>query len=61
MRQRLSPGRARDEVVGEHVVGAPHGHSDAVLVFLEGVVGHVGVETLHQCHSSVAVLVDVVA
>ena len=49
-----------DFVVGEYVVGAPHGQPDAVLVSFEGVAGYLSVETLHHRHSSVAVVVDVV-
>ena len=41
---RISLGGVGDNVVGKYVVGAPHGQSDAVLVLLEGVVGHVGFE-----------------
>ena len=52
--------RTGDVVLREDVVGATHRQSDAVLVVLEFVVGHIGVETLHQRHSSVAVVVDVV-
>ena len=55
-----SLGRTADDVVGEDVVAASHGEPDAVLVVLEGVVGHVGVERLHHGQSSVAVVVDVV-
>ena len=58
--QRFSPGRAADDVVGEDVVAASHGEPDAVLVVLEGVVGHIGVERLQHRQSSVAVVVDVV-
>ena len=57
---RCSLAGAADDVVGEYVVGAPHGKPDTVLVVLEGVVGHVGIETLHHRHSSVTVVVDVV-
>lgn len=57
----FSLGRAVDDVFVEYVVGACHGQPDAVLVPLEGVAGHVGVEALHQRQSSVAVVVDVVS
>ena len=57
---RLPRGFA-DKVVLEHVVSAPHRHSDTVFVVLEGVVGYVGVEALHHRHSRIAVVVHVVA
>ena len=56
----FSLGRAADDVVGEDVVAASHGEPDAVLVVLEGVVGHIGVERLQHRQSSIAIVVDVV-
>ena len=57
----FSLGRTSDDVFGEYITAASHGHSHTVLVVLEYVVGHFGVERLHHCQSGVAVVVDVVA
>ena len=53
--------RATDEVLGEDVMAVSYGDSNTVLVVLKYVVGHVGVERLHHCRSSVAVVVDIIA
>ena len=45
----------------EHVVGASHRQPDTVIVVLECVVGHNGVETFHHRQSGVGVIVDIVA
>ena len=57
----FSLGRSGDDVLGEEVSAAPYGEPDAVLVVFEEVIGHVGVERLHHCQSSVTVVVDVVS
>ena len=57
----FSLGGAADDVVGKYIPAASHGDSHAVLVVLEYVVGHLGVERLHHGQPSVAVVVDVVA
>ena len=53
--------RATDEVLGEDVMAVSYGDSNTLLVVLKYVVGHVGVERLHHCWSSVAVVVDITA
>lgn len=55
-----SLGRAADLVFGENVVGGRHGKSDAVLVVLDGVAGHLGVERFQHRNPGVVVVVDVV-
>ena len=57
----LSLGGVADDIVGENVCPAPHGHPDAVLVAVERVIAHGDVESLQHRHSGVAVVVDVVA
>lgn len=57
----FSLGRVDELVVGEDVVATPHGESDAVLVVVEDVVGHVGPERLQHRQPRVAVVVHVVA
>ena len=57
----ISPCRATDEVLGEDVMAVSYGDSNTVLVVLKYVIGHVGVERLHHCRSSVAVVVDIIA
>lgn len=48
-------------VVGEDIVGASHRQPYAVFVVLERVLRHLGIEHLHQCHSSVGIAVYVVS
>ena len=59
-KNRNSLGRAADFVFGEVVVRGCHGQPDAVLVVLEGVAEHVGVEIFQQRKPGVGVIVDVV-
>ena len=44
----LSLGRSGDDVLGKDVAAASHGEPNPVLVVLEDVVGHVGVERFHH-------------
>ena len=57
----FSLGGVGDDVVGEHVVGASHGKPYAVLVALEYIVGYLGIKSLHQRHSGIAVIMNIVA
>ena len=59
--QRCSLVGIADKVVGEYVVGASHGQPYTELVVSENIVGHGGIENLHQRNPSVAVVVDVVS